>query len=268
MSDSRVIFITGASSGIGAAIAVEYATRLNCKLALFARRKDRLEEVAKECKKFGRETLLCVGDVTDITQVETAMAQVKRAWGSIDTVYANAGFGIGGKVEKLSVEDFRHQYDVNFFGVLNTFKAAQDDLKKTQGRLCLIGSVLSYISLPRSAPYCSSKFAVKALADSLWFELKPYGITTTLICPGIVESEIRVRDPKGNEISQTNDKTPGWIRMKTPKAARQIVDAVEDRKREKIITIHGMLGVFLIRYMPWVVRFFVGRVPTRGVGSN
>ncbi|HKX12397.1 MAG TPA: SDR family oxidoreductase [bacterium] len=255
---NKIVFLTGASSGIGEAMARVFAQE-GADLILFARRRERLEKLAGELEGQGRRALVCVGDVTQDGELEAAVARGVEAFGRIDVAVANAGFGIYGKVEKLTLEEYRRQFETNVFGVLRTVWATLPELKKTGGRLVLIGSVNSYISLPDVSGYAMSKFAVKALADALYLELGPAGVSVTLICPGFVTSEIRLVDNRGVYREEKRDSIPSWIQMPAEKAARQIVKAVASRRREKIITFHGKFFVFLNRLIPGLMLGFARR---------
>ncbi len=254
----KVVFLTGASSGIGEAMARVFADE-GADLILFARRQERLEKLARELEAKGRRALVCVGDVTQDGELEAAVARGIEAFGRIDVAVANAGFGIYGKMERLTLEDYRRQFETNVFGVLRTVWASLPELKKTDGRLVLIGSVNSYISLPETSGYAMSKFAVRALAEALYSELAPTGVSVTLICPGFVTSEIRQVDNRGVYRGDKKDSIPSWIQMPAEKAARQIVKAVARRSREKIITFHGKFFVFLNRLIPGLMLRFARR---------
>ena len=232
--------ITGASSGIGAALAREFA-RHGADLVLLARRADRLATLATELERAGRRALALTADVTVDGDLDKAVAQARAALGRLDVVVANAGFGVVGPVERLALDDYRRQFETNIFGVLRTVHATLADLKASRGRLVVIGSVAGYVATPGSSPYSMSKFAVRALAEALGHELAPAGVAVTLVSPGYVDSEIRRVDNAG--LFQT--------------AARQIVRAVARRRREVVITGHGKVAVFMQRHAPWLVARFV-----------
>jgi short-subunit dehydrogenase len=245
--------ITGASSGIGAELARELA-RQGAEVALLARRTDRIEALAKEIAgSTGRRALAVVCDVTNDESVIAAVARVREGLGAPTVVIANAGFGVVGTVESLGLDDYRRQIDTNVFGVLRTVHAALPDLKASRGRLVLMGSVAGYVSTPGASPYAMTKFALRALAQSLRHELRKAGVTVTLISPGYVDSEIRQVDNRGTFHPRASDPVPRWIRMRTDAAARQMVDAIAKRKREAVITRLGKVIVFVQRHMPWVL---------------
>jgi NADP-dependent 3-hydroxy acid dehydrogenase YdfG len=118
----QVVFLTGASSGIGEALAKVFADE-GAKLVLLARRDDRLQLLAKALETGGKETLVQKCDVTRDGDLEKAAEAARQRFGRIDVVVANAGFGIIGKLEKLSLEDYRRQFETNVFGVLRTVQA-------------------------------------------------------------------------------------------------------------------------------------------------
>ncbi len=130
--NGKVAFITGASSGIGAAMAREFARR-GADVVLLARRWERLEALALEVRARGRKALTIRCDVTVDGDIEAAVEETLAELGRIDWVVANAGFGVAGAVHKLSLEDFRHQFETNVFGVLRTVQATREALIATRG---------------------------------------------------------------------------------------------------------------------------------------
>jgi short-subunit dehydrogenase len=237
---SQVVLITGASSGIGAALARAYDRR-GARLALLARRKDKLTALAREC---GNATAIAC-DVDIDESVEAAFREALGVFGRLDVVVANAGISVPGTVERLSIDDFRRQMETNVLGAVRTAKAAIAPLRETKGRLGIVGSVNGYLSLPGFSAYAMSKFAVRALCDALRGELRKDGISVTHIAPGFVESEIRLKDGQ--------DPIPSWIIMKGKDAAEEIVAGLERRKANAIITAHGRAFVALQRRAPKMV---------------
>ena len=258
----QVVFITGASSGIGAALAREFA-RAGADVVLAARRTDLLKRLAAEVDALGRRALALPCDVTVDGDLERAAARARAAFGHIDVVVANAGFGVAGPLETLTLDDYRYQFETNVFGVLRTVYATLDDVKRARGRLVLLGSVSGHVALPGSTAYAMSKFAVRALAESLAYELAPAGVSVTLISPGFVQSEIRQVDNRGQRHAKARAPLPKLLVMPAATAARHIVRAVARRRRESIITRHGRLAVFLQRHVPWLVRAVVERFGVR-----
>ena len=260
----NAVFITGASSGIGAALAREFADE-GADVALAARRVDRLEALASQIGKTGRRAVVIACDVTRDGDLERAAGQARAALGKLDVVVANAGFGVSGKLETLSLDDYRRQLETNVFGVLRTIYATLDDLKKTRGRLVLIGSVSGHVAVPGSSAYSMSKFAVRGLADSLGHELASYGVAVTLISPGFVESEIGQVDNRGVWRPQAPRRPlPASVVMATPTAARRIVRAVARRRREVVITGFGKAAVVLQRHAPWLLAAIIRRFGIKG----
>ncbi len=180
--------------------------------------------------------------------------------GRLDVVVANAGFGVAGAVHKLSIEDFRRQFETNVFGVLRTVQATREALIATRGGIAIMGSVMSYIALPISAPYSMSKHAVRALAGALRAEVSKYGVAVTLLAPGFVDSEIRQVDNRGQYSEENADPIPAWLSMDTDKAAARLVKGILKRKRVVVITGHGKLFVFLERHAPWLTAFLARRL--------
>ena len=248
----RTVFITGASSGIGAALAQRFAAD-GARLILTARRLDKLRDVAASLPDPGAAQVIAC-DVTRDGDLESTVTRVREAGGSIDVVIANAGFGVAGNVQDLSLADYRRQFETNVFGVLRTVQATLDELRRTRGQLVIIGSVAGHIPQAGASAYGMSKFAVRALAESLRMELAPQGIAVTLISPGFVDSDIRRVDNHGVLHEHAREPVPAWLRVPADRAAREIVRAIHNKQRERIVTGHGKFLVFAYRCFPWVIR--------------
>ena len=229
-------------------------------MALLARRRDRVEALAAEIQKTGRRAAVIACDVSRNGDLERAAGEARAAFGKIDVVVANAGFGVVGPLDTLSLEDYRRQLETNLFGVLRTVYATLEDLKRTRGRLVLVGSVSGHLGVPGSTAYTMSKFAVRGLAASLAYELEPYGVAVTLISPGFVESEIRQVDNRGVWRREPPPRPiPRALVMPAPTAARRIVRAVARRRREAVITGFGKTAVIVQRHLPWLLAAAVRR---------
>ncbi len=252
----KTVLITGASSGIGAALAREYAQR-GAHLILVARRLDRLEALAAQLRSPDRKVLVYSVDLTRDGDLAKILPIALQETHSLDIVIANAGFGVVGAVELLQLDDYRRQFEINVFGVLRTVQAVLPALKRSRGRLALVGSVNGYISLPNNSAYAMSKFAVRALADSLWYELARYGISVTHIAPGFVASEIRQVDNRGRFLDGAKDPIPPWMVASADRAARIIARAIAWRRRERSITAHGWWIIRLIQHFPSFCHYFI-----------
>jgi NADP-dependent 3-hydroxy acid dehydrogenase YdfG len=258
-----VVMITGASAGIGAAVAREYGRRA-ARLVLAARRTERLQELVSELENVGAQAVAVACDVTADGDLEQTCARAVEAFGRIDVVLANAGFGVAGFMHKLTLDDYRRQLETNVFGVLRTAFAAREHLVASRGCLGMVGSVNSYVALPGVSAYCMSKHAVRALAASLRHEWARHGVAVVHIAPGFVDSEIRKVDNQGEYHDEAPEPIPGWLRMPTERAARSIVRGLDRRRREVVITGHGRLAILLQRYAPWLLAAMVQRFAVRG----
>ena len=234
-------------------------------MALLARRLDRLEALATDIRKAGRRAAVIACDVTRDGDLERAAGEARAAFGKIDVVVANAGFGVVGPLATLSLEDYRRQLETNLFGVLRTVYATLEDLQRTRGRLVLVGSVSGHLGVPGSTAYTMSKFAVRGLAESLGHELAPAGVAVTLISPGFVESELAQVDNRGVFHPDARRRPiPRLVVMPAETAARKIVSAVARRRRETVITGFGKVAVFLQRHVPWLAATIIRRFAIKG----
>jgi len=256
--EGKHVLITGASSGIGKALAFEFA-RCGGHVSLLARRRDRIEEIASQLKQtYPKQKILpIVADVTSDASMREAVSNSIQKIGPLDVVLANAGFGVAGEVAELELDDFRRQFETNVFGVLRTIKETIPSLAETRGRLAIIGSVNGYVSLPGISAYAMSKFSVRALSDAVYHEMLPRGISVTHIAPGFVVSEIRRVDNEGSLAETAKDPIPMWLQMDANTASRKIVNAIYRRKRERVITAHGWWVVRLHRFFPGMISFLI-----------
>ena len=200
--------------------------------------------------------------MTDRASIDRAVAETVAAFGRIDVVLANAGFGVSGAATRLDTPDYRRQFETNVFGVIDTVYATLPHLRDSKGRLAIVSSVMGRVGLPASAPYCASKFAVLGLAESLYYDLAECGVSVICINPGIVASEIRTLNNRGE---QTGRPDPASKRLVMPAevAARKMVGAIHRRTPEYTFTGHGVFVVFVNRHFPRAARFLI-RFFTRG----
>ena len=241
--NGKIALVTGASSGIGAALAKEFA-RQGADVVLTARRKERLEALAKEIEGMGRRALAIACDVNKDDDLKNAVVQTNEVLGKIDVVVANAGFGVEGRAETLTVEDYKRQNETNLYGVLRTFYATLDDLSATKGRFAVVGSVMGPLSLPGSTAYAISKYAVRALCEGLYLELRGDGISVTHISPGFIATEIRKVNNFAEYKEGRKDPAPAWMTMPADKAAKIIANGIYKRKREQVVTFHRQTRAF------------------------
>src|SRR5215470_7892592 len=261
--DLKVVLITGASSGIGEALAREFVYH-GAAVALAARRTDRVERLAEEIRAKRGRALAITCDVTKDGDLERAVNETKAALGPVNIAVANAGFGVVGAFERLELEDHRRQFETNVFGVLRTAYATLPELLRTRGCFVIIGSVSGHIGMPGTSSYSMSKFAVRGLAQSLRHELAGRGVGVVLISPGYVASELFQVDNRGRLHPEATDAVPRVLRMPAERAARQIVAAIARRRPEVVITGHGKAAVFLQRHVPWLVSWGVKTFRVKG----
>lgn len=260
-----VVLITGASSGIGEALAREYARR-GWKTVLLARRVERIAALAQALGGEGH-SLAAACDVTHDGDCEAAVARAVDAFGRVDAVVANAGFGVDGSFDQLTLDDVRRQFETNVYGVLRTAKAGLAPLARSKGTFAAIGSVAGFIPTPGSMAYNMSKACVASFCDTLRTEWGPKGIAVTHVAPGFVASDIRRTDRMGVFKEGSREAVPGWLIMPARTAAKQIADAIARRDDEVILTRVGKLGVGMARHAPGLTRAIFGFAAPR-VGSR
>jgi short-subunit dehydrogenase len=264
----KSVLVTGASSGIGRTLALQLGAA-GAQLTLTARRSELLAQLADELVSAGAvRPVISVCDVTRDGDPEGAVADAVSAFSRLDVVFANAGFGVVGSFDRLTLADYRRQFETNVFGVLRTLKACQAEIARRRGNIAIIGSVAGYCATPGNSPYCMSKFAIRALAQSITPELARAGVSVTLVSPGFVASNIRKVDNVGRFHSDAPEPMPAWLVADTQRVCRLILRAVAARRPEVIITGHGKLLVAIERFAPWILRAAGRRMAARGGGHR
>ncbi|MBI4972001.1 MAG: SDR family NAD(P)-dependent oxidoreductase [Candidatus Omnitrophica bacterium] len=251
-SNSKVVFITGASSGIGKACAYDFY-RHGYAVVLFARRKNRLDAICEELKKLRPDghVLVIAGSVTDRTRVFEAVNIAVEKLGRIDVLVNNAGAGLNAFFEATDPKAFRDILDLNVMGVFHCMQAVIPVMKHQQsGQIVNVSSIIGRLGIPARSAYCTSKFALEGLSESLRTELLPYGIIVTVVRPTTTDTEFFDAEPRGLEYMDTSGGPP---RMSAGKAARLIYGAVKKRKRTVTISFLGKFTLFLNTVAPQMV---------------
>ncbi|MBV8812766.1 MAG: SDR family oxidoreductase [Acidobacteriaceae bacterium] len=210
MSNNQVILITGTSSGFGRLAAETLARR---GYRVFAGMRNVADRNAKAAEELGtlaqRENLrleVLELDVSSDASVESAVPQVLATAGRIDTVINNAGVASNGITEAFSVSEFERVFATNFFGAVRVNRAALPAMRRQRsGLLIHVSSGLGRIVIPYSAPYCSSKFAMEALADCYRFELYPLGIDSVVVEPGAFRSAVFDNALRPSDTARANE---------------------------------------------------------------
>ena len=255
----EVIVITGASSGIGAELAVQLAGA-DAQVVLLGRRKDRLDKLARKLAAQGKKAFAIACDVSNEAAVRDAAALTIAKFVNVNRVIANAGFSLPGSLEVLGSQDIRRQFDTNVMGVFHTIQAFMPKLREIAGHVVIIGSANSYVTLPGIGAYAMSKFAVRALSETLGHEVTASGVGVTLILPGFVESEIRQLDSRGFYQADNPDPIPKWMLIPTSVAVHKMLRAIAWRRSEVVIGWHARFAVFMARHFPRFTRFTVRRL--------
>jgi NAD(P)-dependent dehydrogenase (short-subunit alcohol dehydrogenase family) len=192
---SRVALVTGASSGIGRRLSLQLAAA-GAKVAVAARRTDRLADLTAEIKAAGGEALAIAMDVADEASVIAGYDAVEAAFGPIDTAYANAGMNIEAMALDMPVEAFDQMISVNLRGVFLTAREGARRMIKAgsrdsgRGRVVMVASIGAHTVLPGLATYCATKAGVAMLGKTLAREWARQGINVNVVCPGFIETEL------------------------------------------------------------------------------
>ena len=182
--NNKTIWITGASSGIGKALAIKFAQE-GWKVAISARRENLLKEISKSQNNIDYFPL----DVTDIEKCKTVFNDVKKKLGDVNISVFCTGIHDPKSEKKLNLEKVRKIMEVNFFGAVNSINAVYDYYKdKKSGQISIVSSVAGYRGLPAAGAYCASKSALSSFAESLYFDFKRDNVRISLVSPGFIKT--------------------------------------------------------------------------------
>jgi len=213
--ENKVVAVTGASSGIGEAI-VRELTRSGCQVMLAARREERLKSLVRE---LGDNVAYHSTDVTDVKQMQAMAKATLDRFGKIDVLINNAGVMPVSPLIELKIDDWNKAIDINIRGVLHGIAAVLPHmLDRSSGHIINIGSVASLHAMPNFAVYCGTKFAVRAISESLRKETLGK-VRVTIIYPGAVESELVV----ASNDEQTSNQISGSFSFISPSAISRAV---------------------------------------------
>ncbi|MHC4715892.1 MAG: SDR family NAD(P)-dependent oxidoreductase [Planctomycetota bacterium] len=256
MTERRVAIVTGASSGIGMETALALARR-GYAVALAARRRERLEQLADRCRDAGGEPRVIVTDVADPGQVQGLVDRTAEEFGRVDVMVNNAGHGVFARVHETPPEQMREIFDVNFFGVFYGCRAvAAMMMRRRSGHIFNVSSVIGKRGTPFHGAYCATKFAVCGLSDSMRVEMRPYGVHVTAVCPALTATEFfehsRRSRKAGSSFRRLKGLTPARV------VGRKIAATVGKPVPELVFTAGGRLLALLSALWPRGVDALMG----------
>jgi len=233
----HTVVVTGASSGIGRALALRLADQ-GAQVVLAARSVERLEALAQACRQRGGQALVVPTDVANEAQCQALIERALGEYGRLDMLVNNAGIGLVAKLEDLpDLGLFKHVLDVNLYGAVHCTYHALAYLKQSKGRLVNISSLGGRVALPHNSAYIASKFALEGFSESLRTELHAEGVSVTVVSPYWVVTEFhehymdkdgRPKGPSGRALYTSR-------MMTADTCARIVIEAARRRKREVVM---------------------------------
>jgi short-subunit dehydrogenase len=245
---NKTVLITGGSRGLGLVLARQFALE-GAQVAICARDQEELDLAGIELRNNGSQVMTVKCDVTNASEVENMVNEVRGRFGKIDVLVNNAGTIQVGPLEVMNREDFDKAMQAHFWAPLNTMLAVIPEMRqRSDGRIVNISSIGGKIAVPHLVPYSASKFALVGLSKGLRAELRKDGIVVTTVCPGLM----RTGSPRNANFKGKHREEYAWFSIsdslpvtsiKAERAARQIVDACKQGRAELIITIQAKAAV-------------------------
>jgi short-subunit dehydrogenase len=240
---NQVAVVTGASSGIGRALAKVLAEE-GARVGLIARRREQLEALAQEIAAAGGTAAAAAADVCDRDQVRAAVEEVCGRLGTVDLLIASAGVGAPTLLNPMNVGDVEKMLRVNVLGVVYTIDAVLPEmLRRRQGHLAAVSSLAAYKGLPGESAYCASKAALNTFMEGLRIQLADQGIAVTTLCPGFVQTPM----------TEINQFEMPWL-LTAEQAARRMVKALHRKRKVYCFPWQMTVLMKLTRWLPdWLV---------------
>jgi short-subunit dehydrogenase len=260
MKGHRII-LTGASEGIGRALALELAGR-GARLALAARDRPRLESLAQECRALGGDARALPTDVTSPQDCEWLVDETVTAFGGIDALVHNAGITMWSRFDELKdLSIFERLMEVNYLAPVRLTSLALPHLKQSKGLLVAVASLAGLTGVPERSGYAASKHALIGFFDSLRIELAGSGVDVSVIAPDFVVSEIHKRaiGPDGEPLGES-PMVQAKI-MTAEQCAHRIASAIEKRERQVLMSMRGKLG----RWLKLLAPSMIDRIAARAI---
>jgi short-subunit dehydrogenase len=260
MKGSRII-LTGASEGIGRALALALAAR-GARVALAARDRERLESLAQQCRAAGGEAIAVPTDVTSEHDLEWLVAETVKSFGGVDVVVHTAGITMWSRFDALKdLSIFERLMEVNYLAPVRLTALALPHLKASRGLIVAVASLAGLTGVPERSAYAGSKHAMVGFFDSLRIELAGSGVDVTVIAPDFVVSEIHKRaiGPDGEPLG-TSPMRQGKI-MTADECAVHIVRGIEKRQRLVLMSARGKFG----RWLKLISPSLIDRIAARAI---
>jgi short-subunit dehydrogenase len=258
----KTIWVTGASSGIGEALAIELARASGVRLVLSARRAELLEAVRARCPDPSRVFVLPM-DVADTAAAEENAARAATFAGPIDVMVHNAGVGQRSLAKDTPLSADRRVMEINYFGVVALTKALLPSMRtRRSGHFVVVSSITGYVGTPYRTTYAASKHALHGFFEGLRAEVFDDGIAITMVCPGFVRTEItkKALEVAGGGDLRVHSATEGGIEPEV--CARRIVAGMEKEKREIYVGRYEVVGIYARRFAPGLLAQALRRIKT------
>ncbi len=248
--EEKVVVVTGASSGIGAALSELYVKR-GYHVVMAARNEEKLNQLAETLSGEKGSTLTVKTDVSKEVDCKNLIDKAVEKYGKIDILINNAGISMRALFKDLDLDVIRKLMDVNYWGTVYCTKYGLPHLLKQKGSLVGVISIVGHVGLPARTGYASSKFAIRGFMDTLRIEHLKDGLHVLVAAPGFTESNIRNTALQADGKEQGKTPREEGKMMTSMEVASRIAKAVDKRKRSLILTfMEGKFTVFMNKFFP------------------
>ncbi len=259
LADKRAV-VTGAASGIGRAIALELAAH-GTHVCLWDRDADGLAETQRQCRKFDIDSMTTLCDLASSDQITAATTKVFSNWPTVDVLVNNAGVGYEGPTQRMTAGQWQAVIGINLLAPIQIIHEFLPTLlARPEAHILNVSSMLGLCPAPRGAAYCSSKYGLVGLSESLRIEYRRTGLGVTACCPGFVRSNLFVHGQGGDPSLPIRKPSP--ILFTSPeRVARKAVNAVKHNRAKVLVTPFAHLMWFANKHLPSLIEYasMIGR---------
>ena len=270
----RVVIVTGASAGIGKSLALLLASQC-AKVVIAARRAERLDKIAEQCRMFCGEVLVIPTDVSNEMHCKALIEKTINAYGKLDMLINNAGMAASALLDEFpDLCLFKRTMDINFYGAVYCTYYALPYLKQTHGRIVAISSIGGKTAIPYNTPYCASKYAMHGFYDSLRMELYQHHVSCTVVCPWWVATEFHESQVNKDGMPRGSRGRAYYTKktMTADQCAEIALNAAYKRRREVLMgpgTLATWLKLIAPAFLDWfAVKVFLEAAIRRAKAGN
>ncbi len=257
---NKILWITGASSGIGEAIAIE-AAKIGAKLIISSRNADKLKKLEIKCLQYTKDCMVLPLDLEKLDNADDLIAKILQKYSGIDILINNGGISQRSLITETPIKNYRKLMEINFFGSIILTKSVLPLMKaQNYGHIAVTSSITGKFGFPLRSGYAASKHALHGFFETLAFEVAQYNINVTIVCPGRIYTKISENALTKDGLNYGKMDQGQAFGMSSQQCAKKYLSAIKKNRKEVYIGRKEIFMVYLKRYIPSVFRKIASKV--------